>query len=417
MSFRALESAENAIWAMEETALARLLSIAAREHDITPEALEAYEAKRLAGTEKAEVRDGVAIINVTGDLFKRANLFTAVSGATSYDILRRDFQAALDDPKVKAVLFNVDSPGGEASGTAELAAAVYAARGTKPIQAYVNGTAASAAYWIVAAVDPGGVTVDPTALLGSIGVQMALRNREDPKGTTTYRFVSSQSPMKNADPGTEAGASHIQSIADAMGQVFVSSVATYRGVDTETVLSRFGKGGIFVGKDAVEAGLADRVGNFEGVLAELSATRRSAKTKGAKMADETTYTAADVDARVTAAVNAAIDASNARVAGINRVAAGFNLSPADIAAAVASGVTVEAFALAQSDAAATARASAAEAERVRAAAEAAKPEAERQAALTALQSDEQRAAVAAASTGNEPDEESIDAVAARIAAA
>lgn len=413
MSFRALEVAENAVWAMEQGALETLLTIAAREHEVTPQALEAYRAKALAGTERATVRDGVAIISATGPMFKRANLMTALSGATSYDVMRRDLQAAVDDPKVRAILIDMDSPGGEASGAGEFAAAVHAVRGVKPIKAYVNGMGASAGYWIIAGADE--IIIDPQAMLGSIGVQMALRSREDPKGTTTHTFISSQSPMKNADPGSEAGATAIQSVVDAMAQVFVEAVASYRGVDTETVLSGFGKGGIFVGKDAVAAGLADRVGNFEGVLAELSTTRRSAKTKGAKMADETTFTAAELDAAVARAVTSALEASNARVAGINRVAAGFGASAADISAAIASGVTVEAFALAQSDLAATARSEAAEAERVRIAAEAAKPEAERKKAIAALTTDEAAAAAAAAIEPN--DDDSVDAVAARIAAA
>src|SRR5206468_9882117 len=108
-------------------------------------ALEAYQAKSLATAARARVRDGVAVLDAIGPLFKRANLMTAVSGATSYTILRNDLQAALDDPAVSAIVLNIDSPGGEASGTNELAQAVYEARGTKPIIAYAGGTGPPAA--------------------------------------------------------------------------------------------------------------------------------------------------------------------------------------------------------------------------------------------------------------------------------
>jgi ClpP class serine protease len=277
MKFRALEAAEGAVWAMEEAALARLLIIAAREHEVT---IDAYRAASLDKGEQAEIRNGVAIITATGDLFKRANMFTAMSGATSYEIMRRDLQTAVDNPKVKAILLNLDTPGGEASGAGEFAAAVHAVRGVKPIKAYVNGMAASAGYWIATAADE--IVVDAQAILGSIGVQMAMRTREDAKGTTTHKFISSQSPMKNADPASEAGAAHIQGVVDAMASVFVGAVASYRGVAVATVLSDFGKGSILVGQDAVPAGLADRIGNFEGVLAELASGRGPASSSERK---------------------------------------------------------------------------------------------------------------------------------------
>jgi ClpP class serine protease len=341
-----------------------------------------------------------------GAMFKRANLFTAISGATSYDTMRRDLQAAVDG-KLKGAILNLDTPGGEASGAGELASYIASLRGTFPVVAYVNGMGASAGYWIAAACSE--IVVDPQAILGSIGVQWAMSSRDDPKGVTTHTFISSQSPMKNADPGSKDGAAAIQAVVDAMAQVFVEAVATYRGVATETVLSDFGKGGILVGKDAVAAGLADRIGNFEGVLAEMSAPRRSARAKGAKMSDET-FTKADLDAAVASAVTASITAANARTAAINQIAAGFGASAADVTAALANGTTAEAFALEQSAKAVVARDAAAAAA---AAVEAAKPEAVRAAALAALKTDEQMAAEAAASTGAEPEAETADAVAAR----
>lgn len=277
-TMRALDAAANAIWAMEPAALENLMTIAAREHDVSPEALEAYRAKTLAQAEQATVRNGIAIFSANGPMFKRANLFTAISGATSYETIARDLQVAEDDPKVKAAILALDTPGGEASGAGELAGRIRAFK--KPIIAYVSGMGASAGYWLAAACDE--IVVDAQAILGSIGVQMAMSKRDDPKGVTTYTFISSQSPMKNADPGSKEGAEHIQGVVDAMASVFVQAVADYRGVSVDTVLSKFGKGGLFVGQDAIKAGLADRVGSFEAVMAELSAaadTKRATKSR------------------------------------------------------------------------------------------------------------------------------------------
>ncbi|PWC81260.1 S49 family peptidase [Azospirillum sp. TSH64] len=269
---RAYEAALAAVWAMEEGSLRGLLEIAARENAVTPEALEAYRAQWLERGEQARVRDGVAILDVRGPLFKRANVFQAMSGATSYEVLRRDFAAALDDPEVGAVLLHIDSPGGEALGTAELAQAIYDARGRKPIVAYVGGLGASAAYWIASATDE--IVVDATAIVGSIGVRMALRDTraaEERAGVRTMNFASSQSPAKIDDPATDEGAARIQRTIDALADVFIGAVARNRGVDRETVLSKFGQGGTEVGEAAIAAGLADRLGSFEAVFADLAA--------------------------------------------------------------------------------------------------------------------------------------------------
>jgi signal peptide peptidase SppA len=287
---------------MEEGALRGLLEIAARENDVTPEALEAYRAQWIEHAEQARVRDGVAILDLRGPLFKRANLFQAMSGATSYEVLRRDFASVVDDQTIGAILLHVDSPGGEALGTAELAEAIYAARGTKPIVAYVGGLGASAAYWLASAADE--IVVDATAIVGSIGVRMAVRDTraaEEKAGIRRIEFVSSQSPAKIDDPATDEGRARIQKTIDALAEVFIGAVARNRGVSREAVLERFGQGGTEVGQAAVDAGLADRLGSFEGVFGELAAKvrERSASfggfvvgatggigSKGSPMADE-----------------------------------------------------------------------------------------------------------------------------------
>lgn len=405
---RVLDAALTTVWAMEPTALERLLDIAARQNETTPEALEAYRAQSLARAERAKVRDGVAIIEAIGPMFQRANLMTALSGATSYDTMRRDLQTALDDPKVNAILLNIDSPGGSALGVNELAEAVYQARGTKRIVAYVGGMGASAGYWLASAADK--VIVDPMAVLGSIGAQIATSDTtaaDEKKGVKRFRFVSSVSPRKNAEPGTEDGDSELQGTVDAMGQVFVDVVARNRGVDTQTVLKDFGKGGTFVGKDAVKAGLADAVGDFESVLADLSAGRKKSPAagstrKGTAMSDQSAEPANEPKTEtvdVATAVTAALTAERTRIAGIDKIAAAHNVDASIVAKAKEDGTDVAAFALAVADAASAAQAKAAEKK------------------LEALKADETDAEKAAASAGKEPTgEKTVEQVAAEIAA-
>lgn len=297
---RIFEVASHAPWAITEEMLRTILQIAAREN--TADMIETARAMRedriqrqavmfrdgrpLDNTKSVVVRDGVAILAVEGPIFRRADMLTEMSGATSVDAIARDFAAALDAPTVNAILLTIDSPGGEAAGINELASTIFAARGQKPITAYVDGIGASAAYWLASAADA--IVVDSMALVGSIGVVMAV---PDPTKTNTrdITFVSSQSPNKRPNPTTEQGKTGLQALVDDMGSVFINAVALHRGVSTDTVLSDFGQGGLFVGQAAVAAGLADRIGSFESVLSSLQSQthllgRSGASTEESRMA-------------------------------------------------------------------------------------------------------------------------------------
>ena len=99
------------------------------------------------------VQNKVAILSLAGILTKGVTFITRWFGGTSTRAFGADFFAALEDPGVSVILIYVDSPGGEVSGTAELAHQIAASRGKKDIVAYSDGLIASAAYWIAAAAD------------------------------------------------------------------------------------------------------------------------------------------------------------------------------------------------------------------------------------------------------------------------
>lgn len=253
-------------WAIEPNTLRTILEIANRENlDIG--AVEAQLGRPLDNAHTVTVRDGVATIPVDGPIFRRADFFTQVSGATSIETLATDLHTALDDPAVTAILLAIDSPGGAINGVQEFAAMVHEARDRKPITAYISHQGASAAYWIASAASD--IVVAPTALVGSIGVIAAV---PDPSKTKArdIEFVSSQSPKKRPDPTTQAGSAQLQATVDDLADLFIVDVAAYRGVSAETVMRDFGGGGMLIGQKAVDAGLADRVGTYEGTLARLA---------------------------------------------------------------------------------------------------------------------------------------------------
>lgn len=238
---------------------------AAREE--RPAAIAMRQGHRLEGTSSVTVRDGVAHVPIIGPIVRRADWFTRVSGLTSSDAIGADFATALAAPNVRAILLELDSPGGEVTGIAALGDAIYEARAQKPIVAYVDGMAASAGYWLASAASR--IVIDPAGMLGSIGAVLAVR---DPNATkaTSIEFVSSQSPYKRANPTTDDGRAQYQRIVDQTAEVFVEKVARNRATSIEHVLANYGQGGMLVGKYAVQAGLADQIGAFEPLLAELA---------------------------------------------------------------------------------------------------------------------------------------------------
>ncbi len=261
-------------WAITETALNNILTIASRQNE-SIEAVSAKLGRELDNTYVTGVRDGVAVIPVVGPLFRYANLFTAISGASSYEVLAKDFNSALENPDVHSIVLDIDSPGGEVNGCAEFANMIYESRGTKPIIAYASGDAASGAYWIASACDQ--IIASETSLLGSIGVVAVYRDSND---QNVLEIVSSQSPYKRLDPNSKDGKSRLQSRIDDLASVFIDSIAKHRGVDPPTVLKEFGGGDVFVGKNAIRSGLADDIGSLENIIQQQINNQNPANLRG-----------------------------------------------------------------------------------------------------------------------------------------
>jgi ClpP class serine protease len=259
-------------WAITREALETIKAIAQRTN-LDPKAIELARGEPLRNTRDVTVRDGIATLPVQGPMVRYADIFSRVSGATSYQDLATDFKAALDDRSVKAIVFDFDSPGGAVNGCFELAREVFAARGIKPIIAYVSNQACSGAYSIAAACDE--IVTFDTALLGCLG---ALFGWEDntaalaDAGIKEYVLVSSQTPHKDIDPATAEGRSAMQVILDELAAVMISDIGTFRAMSPEKVVERFAaERSVYVGASAVDIGLADRISSYEALHAELLA--------------------------------------------------------------------------------------------------------------------------------------------------
>lgn len=121
--------------------------------------------------EQVQPTGGVAVIPVHGILVPRRGQITAMcSELTSYERIRGQLQAALNDPSISEIVLDINSGGGAAVGCKELADYIYQSRDTKPITAIVNYSAYSAAYFIASACSK--IIVSQTSGVGSIGVIM-----------------------------------------------------------------------------------------------------------------------------------------------------------------------------------------------------------------------------------------------------
>lgn len=229
----------------------------------------------------------VAVISVSGCLVHGASYGFSGMAETLYAKIGSAFAAALDADDVDAIVLHVDSPGGEVSSCADLADAIYAARGIKPIHAIVDDLAASAAYWLASAADR--IVVSRTGMVGSVGViafHTDITRALDAAGVkiTTLQFGARKSDGAPTTPLTSAAQKRMQADIDVMGKLFTQSVARSRGLRARDV--RDFEAGTFLGRDAVRAGLADAVMSPDETFLELmdAATERPATRSAARAA-------------------------------------------------------------------------------------------------------------------------------------
>lgn len=222
-----------------------------------------------------QVENGVAILPIEGVLAKRMNLFMQISGGTSMQLAARDFNEALADPEVNSIVLAIDSPGGTVDGTQELADAIFNARGTKPVIALADGFMASAAYWIGSSASRVFITSE-TTVVGSIGVvqaHMDVSRAEELRGVKTTEVTAGKFKRiaSQYGPLSAEGRATIQDQVDQVYSVFVEAVARNRGVSADTVLEDMADGRVFIGQQAINAGLVDGVSTLDRLIARAAA--------------------------------------------------------------------------------------------------------------------------------------------------
>ena len=274
----------------------RVMLIDSRSMAAINDAITASDLKRLRALMTCEapedeqrdvqVVNGVAVIPVIGALQEENDYMTQYFGATSYQVIEQQIKSSANDTSVKAIVLFCNSPGGAAVGCKRVADVVRSLRGTKPIDAYVQGMCCSAMYWIASSCDA--IKATPDSLIGSIGAIYTHYEASAAYKLEGYEisvFTNKESPKKAHgnpyQPLSQDAKETLQNFIDSFGSSFVSDVATNRGVSSETVVRDFGQGDSFIATDAKRRGLCDEiVPDLGAVLASLSGVKHAGAVTG-----------------------------------------------------------------------------------------------------------------------------------------
>jgi len=219
--------------------------------------------------------DGIAVVPIHGPLLTRGDWLSAFLGATSYDEVSATVAAALANPGVRAVLLELDSPGGEVGGLFDLVDEIVAIRtdAGKPLWAVAGESALSAAYAIASAAER--LYVTRTGEVGSIGVVAAHLDASGADAIAGRKWTLVHAGDRKVDgnghePLSPRALAAIQADVDALHAELVEIVARNRGTTPAAI--RGTEAAIYRGERGRAAGLADRVGTLDQALADLAAS-------------------------------------------------------------------------------------------------------------------------------------------------
>ncbi|EBV5082428.1 S49 family peptidase [Salmonella enterica subsp. enterica serovar Minnesota] len=217
-----------------------------------------------------DVINGVAVIPVEGTLVHKLGSLRPWSGMTGYDGIRQTFLGAINDPQVRAVCLDIDSPGGEVAGCFDLVDLIYQARGEKPIHAILTEGAYSAAYAIASAADR--IIVPRTGGVGSIGVivihcDWSQHIKNDGIKVTIVKFGDRKMEVNTLTPLSDEARAALQHDVNETGELFVNTVARNRGIAASVV--RDTQGATFTASEGVALGLADEINAPDVAFLEL----------------------------------------------------------------------------------------------------------------------------------------------------
>ena len=222
-------------------------------------------------------RNKVAIVSISGILIDDGNPF----GAGGFSFMVKQLEQAQNDPSVRAVVLEVDSPGGGVTASDDLAHQVEALGMTKTVVVSMGSIAASGGYYVSAPADR--IYARPTSITGSIGVIYTSLNMKElmdkigirPNVVKSGHLKGFGSMFRDMTPQERE---MIEGIINDAFERFKGVVRKGRGM-TEEEVDAIATGGVFTARQALDLELIDEIGYLDDAIEEAMslAELRSAK--------------------------------------------------------------------------------------------------------------------------------------------
>jgi protease-4 len=234
-----------------------------------------------AGLETPDTNDKIAVIYASGAIMPQlvSSPFAGESGINAKSV-RSQFESALNDDDVKAIVFHVNSGGGAATTSDLIWHDVRRAAEQKPVIASMGSVAASGGYYIAAGADT--IVASENTITGSIGIFNLLFNTQEMFNENIGIAFESFETHEYADlfdltrPFTSSESRVIQQNVERGYDSFVNRMAESRGMTYEEI-DNVARGRVWTGVDAQERGLVDVLGGIDRAI-EIAAEKAGIET-------------------------------------------------------------------------------------------------------------------------------------------
>lgn len=304
-----LEYAQSQIWLVHYPTLQRMVSIAENhcngiqiaEADLVEitAARDQRAAERADQREKLDISGDTAIIEIDGVVAKYSRLVNGCSQprGTSLEALNEQLDAAMEDPRVRSIFLRIESPGGSGAGLADFADRIFEASHEKPIIAFADDLAASAAYWIGSQANR--FYANQSAFVGSIGVYSVLVDSSAAAESEGFKVHIVKSGANKGVgvagvPITGEQLDMVQVLIDQSFEQFIAAVLRGRSEAglTEKTLRPIADGRVVKADDAKAAGLIDGIMSLAQAFNSARPNPRTATSVAAASIENEAATAA-----------------------------------------------------------------------------------------------------------------------------
>jgi protease-4 len=238
-------------------------------------------------TVEGEGRDRILLMDVTGTITDEPSrhAFGLIEEESTLARIDAELGMAEEDPRVKALVLRIDSPGGGVTASDEIYARIVRFKEKRkiPVVAALGDVAASGGYYVACAADR--IVAHPTSVTGSIGVilvSLDLQGLLDKVGVKNQTFKAGAhkdllSPLRAATPEEKR---IVQDVLDALHARFIAVVQKGRPGLDRARLAEITDGRIFDAAQARSLGLVDEIGTLHQTL---EATQRAAGLREARV--------------------------------------------------------------------------------------------------------------------------------------